>query len=428
MSLMKKKLHPNELLESVIVPLSAMAQSKGLALDVSVADNVPDCFYSDHAKLTQVLNTLADQAVRRTCRGSVAISIFVSETDDSPDRSLITFSIEDTGQGVDPEAMARILDLNISMADWPREYSNSDTALAIRMASKLVSLLGGALRCDCRDGGPTRFYFSIECTKTENDVACADADNPLTGQPEKEIHRPAETQQPVVNVLVVDDVTENRMLVGVLLKKLGLKISNCANGREAFDLCQKERFDLVLMDIQMPVMNGLEAAKQIRAEGLNRNTAILAMTASNQKADELAAIEAGCDGCLEKPIDRAKLERKISRITSKISQLNTAEQGGQIVSFLQGDPDYHKAVEAFIANLPGRIEEMKQAFEKGDLKELAFKVHSLKGLGGFAGFPVFTEKAKLIEENIHQQDIKAIQAQIDEMVQLCLRTKLKTDS
>jgi HPt (histidine-containing phosphotransfer) domain-containing protein len=145
-----------------------------------------------------------------------------------------------------------------------------------------------------------------------------------------------------------------------------------------------------------------------------------------QKSDELEVLGAGCDDCLTKPVDRKKLERKLGRVVARIRQVQVAEQGGEIFSFLEGDPDYQKAIETFVDNLPNRVEEIKGAYEKGDMKDLAFKVHSLKGLGGFAGFPVFTEKAKLMEETLKANEIDTLHAQVDELVQLCLRTKLKS--
>lgn len=106
-------------------------------------------------------------------------------------------------------------------------------------------------------------------------------------------------------------------------------------------------------------------------------------------------------------------------------QLAAAGRGEPIVSFLKGDPDYQKTIEMFVNNLPSRLQEMHQAFDEGNLKELAVKVHALKGLGGFAGFPVFTEKAKILEGTIHTHDLEKIRFQLDEMADLCRRTRIE---
>ncbi len=237
-----------------------------------------------------------------------------------------------------------------------------------------------------------------------------------------------ENKEQAVRILIVDDVEENRELLKIILSKLDYHPILCSSGRQAVTLCRKEKYDLVLMDIQMPEMNGLEATRQIRTDSLNLSVPIIAMTASNQKDDELAALECGCDDYLSKPISRKLLEQKIWRSLAKVQQIRQAEEGYEITSFLQGDPDYHKTIETFVGNLPGRIEEIRQAFEKNDLKELAFKVHALKGLGGFAGFAVYTEKAALIENSLRDQNLDKIQQQIDEMVDMCMRTKIKSDT
>ena len=239
---------------------------------------------------------------------------------------------------------------------------------------------------------------------------------------------PQDQNSQTARILIVDDVEENRELLKIILAKLGYTPVPCNDGQQALAQCRQEKYDLILMDIQMPEMNGLEATQQIRADSLNSSVPIIAMTASNQKDDELAALECGCDDYLNKPISRNLLEKKIWRSLAKVQQIRNAEEGHEITSFLEGDPDYHKTIETFVGNLPGRIDEMRQAFEKHDLKDLAFKVHALKGLGGFAGFAVYTEKAACIEESLRNQDLDKLQQQIDEMIQMCMRTKIKTDT
>ena len=236
-----------------------------------------------------------------------------------------------------------------------------------------------------------------------------------------------ESDRRTARILVVDDVEENRTLLEVILSKLGYLPVQCSGGKQAVMLCRQETYDIILMDIQMPEVNGLEAVRQIRADSLNAAVPIIAMTASNQKDDELAAFESGCDDYLSKPINRKQLEQKMWRNLAKMRQIHEAEQGQEITSFLEGDPDYHKTIETFVGNLPSRIEDIRQAFEKHDFKDLAFKIHALKGLGGFAGFAVYTDKAAKIEESLREKDVDKVQYQIDEMVQLCMRTKIKSD-
>jgi CheY-like chemotaxis protein/PAS domain-containing protein len=234
-------------------------------------------------------------------------------------------------------------------------------------------------------------------------------------------------EEKAAEVLVVDDVEENRTLLEILVTKNACRVTSCSNGRQAVERCGQSRYDLILMDIQMPDMDGFEAMQRIRQGELNRSTPMIAMTASDKREDELAALECGFDDYLSKPINRKLMEQKIWRSLQKVKQVSDTQAGKDIISFLDGNPDYRKAIETFVQNLPARLEEMRQAFESRDLKSLAFKVHALKGIGGFAGFSVYTDKAKTMEEALKEEQLDKVQEQLDELVRMCLRTRLKSD-
>lgn len=256
-------------------------------------------------------------------------------------------------------------------------------------------------------------------------------------QPRKAIEAPADEetletilqgsehsdQQNKFNILLVDDVEENRMLASVMLGNKNYQITSCVNGKEAVEHAEKEKFDLILMDIQMPVMGGHEAAKLIHEKGINAKTLIIAMTASLTKEDQLKCLDVGFEDVIPKPIKKETLLRKVERYIGQAKQMASIEKGEDIVSFLIENPDYTKTIEMFIDNLPKRIEEMQASLNERNLQDLAFKVHALKGLGGFAGFPIYTEKAKTIEQMISDNQVDNIQDQIDELSKLCRRTK-----
>jgi len=240
------------------------------------------------------------------------------------------------------------------------------------------------------------------------------------------VNSPLETGgEPVI--LVVDDVQENRSLLEIILGRAGYRIEMAVNGQEAIEKASQRRFDLILMDMQMPIVNGFDATRRIREEGLNCATTILAMTASVGKGDELKCLEAGCDDFVGKPVKKELLLRKIWRFLQQAKQIDAAERGEPVVSFLAGDPDYQKTIETFVSNLPGRLEEMRAALEEGNLADLTLKAHALKGLGGFAGFAVFTEKARVLEGTIQEHDLARIRFHLDEMSDLCRRTRIEAD-
>jgi CheY-like chemotaxis protein len=224
-------------------------------------------------------------------------------------------------------------------------------------------------------------------------------------------------------VLFADDVPENRMLVEIILKKSGCAVTSCVNGQEAVEYAEKQKFDVILMDIQMPVMDGIEATKRIKADGMNRHTPVIALTAGDTKQDAMMCLEAGFEDRLAKPVNHDLLRRKVEKFTKQANAVRAALSGGDIISLLADDRDYRKTIEVFLNGLPSRIAEMRDAFEKGNIQELALKVHALKGLGGFAGFPVYTEKAKELEELVRSNKLDDVKRQLDELGELCRRTK-----
>jgi CheY-like chemotaxis protein len=414
MSFMKTIVQIRDLLETIIQNWSCDAKDRGLQIQLELGETIPDTFETDKTKLNQILGALLQQAVNRTQSGSITLSAHVEGEGEG-----ITFQLKDSGAPLDAEKIQSILDSNISPAHWDQDDLYGRISLPLRMSGRLISLLGGRLELARSTPEETCFTFTLPA-RIGGQAAKTNA--PAAAKP----GQGGKTDTKTATILLVDDVEENRTLLAILLKKMGYACEHSDNGKDAVEKCSRKKYDLIIMDIQMPVMDGFEAIRSIRKEGLNTMTPAIAMTASGQKMDDIKALDAGCSDCLSKPVDRRKLERKVWRLLAQERQLQDAEQGKEIISFLEGDPDYQKAVETFVSNLPQKIDEMKRAFEKRDLKDLAFKAHALKGLGGFAGFPVFTEKAKQLEDTIRQDDLNLIQMQLDEMIQLCMRTKLKS--
>lgn len=415
MTLMKTNVVIRDLLGHIVQDAACEAKVKGLDLRLELDDKLPACFETDKCKLNQILDSLLHQAIERGGKGTITLSVGA----DNEDGSRLLFKVEDTGQVLDSQMVNGILDSTLSAAHWTQDELYARVGLLLRMSSRLVSVLGGRLVLEGSGEAGTCFAFTlpalVKASPAETKPVAAAA-MPTSG---------AAQETKTMTILLVDDVEENRTLLEVLLKKMGYVCGHSVNGQDAVEQCEQKKFDLILMDIQMPVMNGFDAIRGIRAGGVNTTTPIIAMTASGQKGDDLRALDAGGNDCLSKPVDRRKLERKVWRQLAQVRQLRDADAGKEIISFLEGDPDYQKAIETFVSNLPEKVNDMKAAFEKQDLKDLAFKAHALKGLGGFAGFPVFTEKAKQLEDTLKEADLEKIRLQIDEMIQLCMRTKLK---
>jgi CheY-like chemotaxis protein len=238
---------------------------------------------------------------------------------------------------------------------------------------------------------------------------------------------------PPAHVLVVDDGAENRQLVRVLLEEVGLTVSEAGNGRIAIDRIAAEKFDLVLMDMQMPEMDGQTATRHLRAAGCT--LPIVALTANAMKGFESELDEAGFSGFLTKPIDVDALFRDLAtRLNGRAVDMplgylqveaapaelevtahkadpfspavSTAELAAPaIVSRLSSHAKLGRIVARFVDQLPGKLDQMSSAVERNDLAELSALAHWLKGAGGSMGFDELFEPAKSLEDAARSGDV-----------------------
>jgi CheY-like chemotaxis protein len=235
-----------------------------------------------------------------------------------------------------------------------------------------------------------------------------------------------------LRVLVVEDGATNRKLLGLLLGRAGAEVAMAENGRQGADLALSEPFDLVLMDMQMPVMDGYTAATLLRQRGLT--LPIIAMTAHAMKGDREKCLAAGCSGYVSKPIDADLLIRTLAETSAGDSRNGQAAlvdrprsggseaEGETIFSTLPTeDPAFREVVEEFIQRLKSGLDSMRQAMENRDLPELARLAHWLKGAGGTAGFAALTDPAKRLETLVRDEQCDQIEAALADLAELSRR-------
>ncbi|OHB56817.1 MAG: hypothetical protein A2Y07_06800 [Planctomycetes bacterium GWF2_50_10] len=319
-------------------------------------------------------------------------------------------------------------DIDLAMIDlMMQQMDGFDVIEKIRndisMTMPIVVLTAKELTDDEQNRLSGKVQSICQKSKLTPDLLVQEIESQLAAKlPAEENKQPVQTGS--CTVLIADDVQENLMLLEIILKKSGYQTVSCANGKEALDIASRQKFDIILMDMQMPVMDGFEATKQIKAaDSLNKSTPVIALTARAMKGDNLACIDAGCDDYIAKPVKQEILLEKLSKYIKQRAACTAALTGGNLISDLGDNPDYHKVIEVFVNNLPGRIHDMIEAFEKGNLQDLAQKAHALKGLGGFVGFPVFTEKAKELEEMSRGGRFEDIKKELDELNELCSRAQ-----
>ena len=275
------------------------AEKKSLYFHVSVDDAVPRLLLGDQVRLQQILFNIVMNAIKFTETGGVEIRAF-SEKNASGDGVLLTFEVRDTGIGISQENMENLFKpMHSGNMAYTRKYGGIGMGLPV--SGSLAALMGGKITCDSSPGEGSAFRLTVPLSLPEDKAAEAEAVS-------KTFNIEALRG---LSVLVAEDNVINQMIMEEMLSAIGVKVAVAENGIVALEKLENGNFDIVLMDIQMPEMDGLTAAAQIRADHRYDGLPVLAMTA-NAGADHMAeSINAGMNGHLTKPIDAKQLYKAL---------------------------------------------------------------------------------------------------------------------
>jgi PAS domain S-box-containing protein len=305
------------------------ATAKGLALDIDLSPDVPDALVGDPLRLGQILINYGNNAVKFTERGEIRVRVEVLERGERD--VVLRCAVRDTGIGLSEEHRQRLFQ-SFHQADPSTSRQYGGTGLGLAIAARLADMMGGQVGVDSRLGEGSTFWFSARFG-----LASASALKPgalgLPGQPVGQVERGDHGQLAVLapqgvavtglgahgarqaRVLVVDDNEVNLLIAAEMLSFAGVEVHTAEDGAQALRQLQAEPFDLVFMDMQMPVMDGLEATRRIRARTDRPRVPIVAMTANALPADRERCLLAGMDDVITKPIDPDRLEAAVQRWT-----------------------------------------------------------------------------------------------------------------
>ncbi len=315
-------------IEQSAAEFAAQASAKGLEFVSSIAPSVPERAVGDPARLRQVLANLVGNAVKFTERGRVAVTAeLVSHT---RDELRLRFTVRDTGIGIPASDRERLFE-TFTQADDSNTRKYGGTGLGLAIARQLVELLGGEIGVESEPGGGSRFWFTASFGIAAKMEAAAPVQpqvptkplpapksNTATASPQV-AERPKEAPQEnavrqSMRILLAEDNEINQRITLRLLQKLGLSADAVVNGREAVEALEKQKYDLVLMDCQMPEMDGFEATAAIRSrEGKSRHQTICALTANAMAGDRERCLAAGMDDYISKPVGLEKLRDALER-------------------------------------------------------------------------------------------------------------------
>ncbi len=305
-----------ELIFGLLESIEVHASSKRLALRNIIQQDVPRCIWGDALRLRQILMNLLMNAIKFTEHGSVTLLADHEKTDEGV--ATIRISVIDTGIGIPPEKQ-EIIFQSFMQGDGSTTRRYGGTGLGTTIARQLTELMAGTIGIKSEPGKGSTFWVSIPFRLLENNEP-----NPPV-QASSVAALPASTEEALqartpgdANILLAEDYRPNQIVVRQHLQSAGYRLAMADNGKVALEMCRKQRYDLILMDVQMPVMDGLEATRRIRSgDGLCADVPILAITANVDEPTQKACREAGMNEILTKPILRASFLPKVSHWLSQ---------------------------------------------------------------------------------------------------------------
>ena len=288
--------------------LAMQAAAKGLQFRVNIDRSVPEHFLGDPHRLRQVLVNLCGNAIKFTSRGSVTVEVFTPGQHGS--RTLVTFEVRDTGIGMAPETVERLFQ-PFTQADASTTRHFGGTGLGLSIVRRLVDLMEGEVAVSSAPGTGSLFAFTLPL-----ETAAAAPSEPQRF-PRLEAFAGLAPIASGAAVLIVEDNEVNREVATRFVERLGCAATAVPDGKAALDLCAQREFSLILMDVQMPVMDGLTATRELRRrEASGRRTPIIALTASAMSGELDRCLAAGMDGLLTKPLEVVRLREVLEQFGS----------------------------------------------------------------------------------------------------------------
>ncbi len=395
------------LVRDTLRSMALRAQQKGLQLCCEVPAQLPRTMKGDPGRLRQVLINLLGNAIKFTEHGSVTLALTVgAETDQHCD---IGFAVSDTGIGIPLEKQKLIFEAFLQVdGSTTRQYGG--TGLGLTICRRLVILMQGDIAVTSEPGKGSTFRFSVPLQHAAVQLpAGADDVVLLELAPQAAVAAPAPAPEPEtrggngLRILLAEDNPVNQRLALRLLEKMGHRITLVDNGQDALERAMQGGFDLILMDVQMPALDGLTATRRIRQWELDHagHVPIIAMTARAMQGDRERCLEAGMDDYLSKPIDSERLRQVVSRFH--------AEQAGPVLAWrgallrLDGDSDLLLELAAlFIVDGPQLMQTLYEALDGDDLPGSQRAVHSLQGVLVNFGAQRAISQAERMSASLHE--------------------------
>jgi PAS domain S-box-containing protein len=401
-------------------------QEKNLKLVKEYDSKIPDVLVGDPIRLHQIILNLVSNAVKFTSKGKITVSVDLLHEDE--DKVILKFAVTDTGIGISEEKIGTIFE-NFQQATSETSRLYGGTGLGLAIVKQLIEPQNGTIRVNSTIHKGSTFSFTLPFQKTNSDV---ELENELT-----EI----DSEMKNIKVLVVEDIALNQLLMKTLLDDFGFELDIAENGKIAIEKLQEKDFDIILMDLQMPEMNGFEATKYIR-NTMHSTIPIIALTADVTTVDVDKCKAVGMNDYIAKPVDETELYNKIIG-TLKKSKLDKKEEISTIqiekIKYTNLEYLHHRTksnpilmmemISLYLAQTPPLISTMKQSLAEQNWQLLGAAVHkmipsfSIMGIGSN-----FENMAKKIQElATAQEQLEGIHDLVLQLEEVCLQTCIELE-
>ncbi|MEM7349370.1 MAG: response regulator [Acidobacteriota bacterium] len=410
--------------------MAADAEDKGLAVTYSIDPSCPPTVVGDVTRVWQILVNLLSNAIKFTDQGEVTINARCRPTDSQ--RLELLFTVHDTGIGIAPDKLQTIF-RSFTQADASTARRFGGTGLGLAISRRLCELMGGSMWVESRPALGSTFFFTVQ-------VRQADPTHAAEARParsKKSIDHTLGRRLPL-RILVAEDNVVNQKVALLLLQRMGYRADLAADGEEVLECLARQRYDVVLMDVQMPGLDGLEATRRIRRRWPNPRPRIIAMTAAVMAEDRKRCFAAGMDDFVSKPVRIDELQEALTRCappeSSEPAPARPAESpkpASQVPAKpassgrddlkvrtdleLLGPKMLREIIEQFLVNANQQEAAIRSAVEQRDIAALKDAAHSLKGSSATVGAARMADICKELENAARQGSLEGAEERVRQL-------------
>ncbi len=414
----------SKLLTDLVAVVRPRTVEKGLDFVITVKSPIPRFILTDPMRLQQILLNLLGNAIKFTSEGKITLSL---SAEGPPPGHVLCAEVSDTGIGMTSDQLARLF-RPFSQADESITRKFGGTGLGLTISRQLAHLLGGEIEVQSELGVGSTFRLRVDGGSFAGVEMLADLSEAVLSPPPA-----ASTAWQSVplrgRILLAEDGRDNQRLLSMHLRACGAEVIVADNGQIAMDLVTKSSFDLILMDMQMPVMDGYSAAAELRQRG--SKTPIIALTAHAMAEDRKKCMDSGCTDYLSKPIDRDVLLKTVGKYLKERPPTEhprvpaataIVDSAATIKSNLADFPGMMSLIAEFVDGLPNDVRRMTDLLQQNDMVALRRVVHQLGGAGGGYGFAPLVRPVSSAEEAIDASGtLESIGAEITSVISVIRR-------